>query len=117
MSYQPLKGQKALVTGASSGIGLGVTRALEPRIQQLHDDLAHPGLHPFHVPLGVMLDEQNPQTSRCTRGETCDGHPCLVGASPTLRSRAWTPRSGVRTSPCSPTLSSPGSRPGRRDAR
>jgi glucose 1-dehydrogenase len=28
MSYQPLKGQKALVTGASSGIGLGVARAL-----------------------------------------------------------------------------------------
>jgi glucose 1-dehydrogenase len=28
MGYQPLKGQKALVTGASSGIGLGVARAL-----------------------------------------------------------------------------------------
>lgn len=28
MKYQPLKGQKALVTGASSGIGLGVARAL-----------------------------------------------------------------------------------------
>ena len=28
MNYQPLKGQKALVTGASSGIGLGVARAL-----------------------------------------------------------------------------------------
>jgi NAD(P)-dependent dehydrogenase (short-subunit alcohol dehydrogenase family) len=28
MSYRPLKGQTALVTGASSGIGLGVTRAL-----------------------------------------------------------------------------------------
>jgi glucose 1-dehydrogenase len=27
-TYQPLKGQKALVTGASSGIGLGVARAL-----------------------------------------------------------------------------------------
>lgn len=28
MSYQPLKGQTALVTGASSGIGLGVAKAL-----------------------------------------------------------------------------------------
>ncbi len=28
MSYQPLKGQKALVTGANSGIGEGVARAL-----------------------------------------------------------------------------------------
>jgi choline dehydrogenase-like flavoprotein len=52
----------------------------EPRIQQLHDDLARLGLHPFHVPLGVMLDERSPQTSRCIRCETCDGHPCLVSA-------------------------------------
>ena len=29
----------------------------EPRIQQLSDDLAAAGLHPFHAPCGVMLDE------------------------------------------------------------
>jgi choline dehydrogenase-like flavoprotein len=52
----------------------------EPRIQQLADDLARLGCRPFHVPLGVMLDEANPRTSRCIRCETCDGHPCLVGA-------------------------------------
>ena len=52
----------------------------EPRIQQLHDDMAGLGLHPFHVPLGVMLDEKNPRASRCLRCETCDGHPCLVSA-------------------------------------
>jgi len=52
----------------------------EPRIQQLSDDFASLGLKPFHVPLGVMLDEQNPRTSRCIRCETCDGHPCLVDA-------------------------------------
>lgn len=52
----------------------------EPRIQQLSDDFARLGLKPFHVPLGVMLDEQNPRTSRCIRCETCDGHPCLVYA-------------------------------------
>ncbi len=52
----------------------------EPRIQQLHDDFAAMGLRPFHTPLGVMLDESNPRTSKCIRCETCDGHPCLVQA-------------------------------------
>jgi choline dehydrogenase-like flavoprotein len=52
----------------------------EPRMQHLSDDLARLGLKPFHVPLGVMLDEANPRTSRCIRCETCDGHPCLIGA-------------------------------------
>jgi choline dehydrogenase-like flavoprotein len=52
----------------------------EPRIQQLSDDLARLGLRPFHVPLGVMLDEADPRASRCIRCDTCDGHPCLVYA-------------------------------------
>ncbi len=52
----------------------------EPRIQHLSDDLRRLGLRPFHVPLGVMLDERNRRTSRCIRCDTCDGHPCLVGA-------------------------------------
>jgi len=52
----------------------------EPRVQQLSDDFARLGRRPFHVPLGVMLDEKNPQKSRCIRCETCDGHPCLVYA-------------------------------------
>jgi choline dehydrogenase-like flavoprotein len=52
----------------------------EPRLQQLSDDLARQGLHPFHVPLGIMLDERRPHTSPCIRCQTCDGHPCLVGA-------------------------------------
>ena len=52
----------------------------EPRMQQLHDDLVRAGRHPFHVPLGIMLDEQNPQRSRCIRCGTCDGYPCLVYA-------------------------------------
>jgi choline dehydrogenase-like flavoprotein len=52
----------------------------EPRIQQLADDLNAMGLRPFHVPLGVMLDETNPHTSKCIRCETCDGFPCLIGA-------------------------------------
>jgi choline dehydrogenase-like flavoprotein len=52
----------------------------EPRIQRLHEDLARQGLRPFHVPLGIMLDEANPAASRCIRCETCDGFPCLVHA-------------------------------------
>ena len=50
----------------------------EPRIQQLHEDWQASGLRPFHVPLGVMLDEQSPQTSRCIRCGTCDGFACLI---------------------------------------
>jgi choline dehydrogenase-like flavoprotein len=52
----------------------------EPRIQRLFDDLAAVGLHPFHAPSGVMLDEQRPEDSRCIRCATCDGFPCLVHA-------------------------------------
>jgi choline dehydrogenase-like flavoprotein len=52
----------------------------EPRMQQLHDDLAALGCRPFHVPLGVMLNEKNPRRSPCIRCATCDGHPCLVNA-------------------------------------
>ena len=52
----------------------------EPRIQQLSDDFAAGGLKPFHVPVGVMLDEKDPHKSRCIRCNTCDGFPCLVAA-------------------------------------
>jgi choline dehydrogenase-like flavoprotein len=52
----------------------------EPRLQQLSDDFASLGLRPFHTPLGIMLDEKNPQTSKCIRCGTCDGFPCLVAA-------------------------------------
>jgi choline dehydrogenase-like flavoprotein len=52
----------------------------EPRIQQLHDDWARLGHRPFHVPLGIMLDERRRWESPCIRCATCDGHPCLVNA-------------------------------------
>ncbi|MFF0344337.1 GMC family oxidoreductase [Kribbella sp. NPDC004875] len=52
----------------------------EPRIQQLFDDMAAVGLHPFHAPCGVMLDESRPAFSKCIRCATCDGFPCLVHA-------------------------------------
>jgi len=52
----------------------------EPRMQQLADHFAGHGLRPFHVPLGVMLNESNPRRSKCIRCGTCDGFPCLVQA-------------------------------------
>jgi choline dehydrogenase-like flavoprotein len=52
----------------------------EPRIQRLFDDMARVGLHPFHAPCGIMLDEANPAFSTCIRCATCDGFPCLVHA-------------------------------------
>src|SRR5439155_11520831 len=52
----------------------------EPRLQQLHEDFRGSGLRPFHTPLGILLDESRPQSSRCIRCNTCDGYPCLVRA-------------------------------------
>ncbi|HYZ29741.1 MAG TPA: GMC family oxidoreductase [Thermoleophilaceae bacterium] len=50
----------------------------EPRIQKLHDDLERSGHHPFHLPVGVLLDEQNPENSTCVRCDRFDGFPCLL---------------------------------------
>jgi choline dehydrogenase-like flavoprotein len=54
----------------------------EPRIQELHHDLEHLGLHPSHLPLGVLLDQDEhgepTQTSACIPCDRVDGFPCLV---------------------------------------
>ena len=52
----------------------------EPRIQQLSDDLAKAGYHPFHTPCGIMLNEANMPYSTCVRCKDCDGFPCVVHA-------------------------------------
>jgi len=52
----------------------------EPRIQQLHDDLAAAGYNPFHAPCGIMLDESNMPYSACARCMNCDGFPCVLHA-------------------------------------
>jgi choline dehydrogenase-like flavoprotein len=52
----------------------------EPRVQQISDDLARGGYHPFHAPCGILLDEANRPASICIRCATCDGYPCLVHA-------------------------------------
>jgi choline dehydrogenase-like flavoprotein len=56
----------------------------EPRIQELSDILQREGLHPFHLPLGIKLD-QNPDGSPttyspCIRCDAFDGFPCAVNA-------------------------------------
>ena len=53
----------------------------EPRIQALHDAFAADGLHPFHLPLGIRLDEKDGRatpTSVCIRCDAFDGFPCLL---------------------------------------
>lgn len=52
----------------------------EPRIEQLAHDLKGAGLQPFPLPLGVMLNEAEPERSACIRCGTCDGFACLVRA-------------------------------------
>ncbi len=54
----------------------------EPRIAQLAGSFAGEGLHPFHLPLGIRLDEdasgRATPTSICIRCDTFDGFPCLL---------------------------------------
>ena len=56
----------------------------EPRVQQLSDDLEKQGLHPFHLPIGVNLTQDEAghptQGSACIRCDRVDGFPCLVNA-------------------------------------
>src|SRR5262245_32880299 len=52
----------------------------EPRVEQLAADLAGAGLHPFPLPMGIMIDEDDPEHSPCIRCDTCDGYPCMVRA-------------------------------------
>ncbi|MGH8273111.1 MAG: FAD-dependent oxidoreductase [Gammaproteobacteria bacterium] len=51
----------------------------EPRIQALNDSFAADGLHPFHLPLGILLDEKDGKvtpTSILFRNSYFDGFPC-----------------------------------------
>jgi choline dehydrogenase-like flavoprotein len=54
----------------------------EPRIEELRSDLEKLGLHPSHLPLGVMLDQDEKgeptPSSACIRCNRVDGFPCMV---------------------------------------
>jgi choline dehydrogenase-like flavoprotein len=56
----------------------------EPRIQKLSDDLGKLGLHPSHLPIGIMLDQDEngapTRTSRCIRCDRVDGFACVLDA-------------------------------------
>ena len=56
--------------------------AHEAKIAQLADKLSGIGLHPFHLPLGILLDQKadgSPTpTSICMRCSYFDGFPCLL---------------------------------------
>jgi choline dehydrogenase-like flavoprotein len=50
----------------------------EPRIEQLHEDFLATGHRPFHLPVGVDLNESDPEAGRCVRCDRFDGFPCLT---------------------------------------
>lgn len=52
----------------------------EPFILEIFEKLKKEGLKPFHLPLGVRLNEDTKENSLCIRCDTCDGFPCLVHA-------------------------------------
>jgi choline dehydrogenase-like flavoprotein len=55
----------------------------EPRIEQLSQCLKGEGLQPFHLPLGILLDEKDGKptpTSPCIRCDAFDGFPCATNA-------------------------------------
>lgn len=55
----------------------------EPRIESLSASFAAQGLRPFHLPLGILLEERDgrpTRTSRCIRCDAFDGFPCPMDA-------------------------------------
>ena len=52
----------------------------EPRIQEINDELLAKGYHPFSLPIGVRLNENDRLNSPCIRCDTCDGFPCMIHA-------------------------------------
>ncbi|MBX7065928.1 MAG: GMC family oxidoreductase [Parachlamydiales bacterium] len=52
----------------------------EPIIANIYSKLKKEGLKPFHLPLGIRLNEKHRENSLCIRCDTCDGYPCLADA-------------------------------------
>lgn len=52
----------------------------EPRIQELSRDLTALGLHPYHAPCGIVVDESSAASSACVRAAACDRSASLLHA-------------------------------------
>jgi choline dehydrogenase-like flavoprotein len=55
----------------------------EPAIVALSEQMERSGLHPFHLPLGILLDEHDGKPTRaspCIRCNAFDGFPCPLNA-------------------------------------
>src|SRR5438067_10116313 len=63
----------------------------EPRIQQLSDDFERIGLHPFHAPCGIRLNQRDMPYSVCVRCQDCDGFPCVLHAKSDAETMAVRP--------------------------
>ena len=94
----------------------------EPRIQQLSDDLEALGLHPSHLPIGVMLDQDvdgraAARAAGASAATASTASRASSTARPTPRSCASTRPSPTPTSTSSPTPRSSGWRPTPRAVR
>ena len=56
------------------------TIVIKPRMEEIQNDVAKLGYHPFPIPLGLKLNESDRVESKCIRCDTCDGYPCMVHA-------------------------------------
>ena len=66
----------------------------EPRIQQLSDDFEKTGHRPFHLPVGVDLNESDPEKGNCVRCDRFDGFPCLTDGKADAHVRCVRPALG-----------------------
>jgi choline dehydrogenase-like flavoprotein len=65
----------------------------EPDMQTIADGIRDQGYHPFHLPLGLKLNERDRVNSPCIRCDTFDGFPCLIGAKADAEMNAIRPAS------------------------
>lgn len=63
----------------------------EPRVQEVADALGKQGLHPFHLPVAIRRNDQQPHLSACIRCNTCDAFPCMLHAKADAETNAVLP--------------------------
>ena len=72
------------------------------------------GHHPFHLPVGVDLNESDPEAGRCVRCDRFDGFPCLTDGKADAHVLCVRPAlAAPERARSRPTPRSPGSRPTR----